>query len=89
MIREDPSAFIDKIGFVEEADVPDLIAQTNAFILAYSDFDSQSGVAVLAGVNSRPVIATFAGGVRDLQALGLAGVEIKQPVTTATILRSR
>ena len=86
MIREDPSAFIDKIGFVEEADVPDLIAQTNAFILAYSDFDSQSGVAVLAGVNSRPVIATFAGGVRDLQALGLAGVEIKQPVTTATIL---
>ena len=41
MIREDPSAFIDKIGFVEEADVPDLIAQTNAFILAYSDFDSQ------------------------------------------------
>jgi len=86
MIKEDPSAFIDKIGFVEEADVPDLIAQTNAFILAYSDFDSQSGVAVLAGVNSRPVIATFAGGVRDLQALGLAGVEIKQPVTTATIL---
>ena len=86
MIREDPSAFIDKIGFVEEADIPDLSAQSNAFILAYSDFDSQSGVAVLAGVNGRPVIATFAGGVRDLQALGLAGVEIKQPVTTATIL---
>jgi glycogen(starch) synthase len=86
IIREDPSAFIDRVGFVDEIEIPDLIKRADAFILAYSDFDSQSGVAVLAGINGRPVIATFAGGVRELKALGLAGVEIQQPVTPTTIV---
>ncbi|HZC34972.1 MAG TPA: hypothetical protein VE242_05135, partial [Chthoniobacterales bacterium] len=40
---------------------------------------------VLAGVNGRPVIATLAGGIAELKPLGLAGVEIQQPVTASTI----
>jgi glycogen synthase len=84
-INRDPSAFINKTGFVDEAEIPELIKCTDAFILAYSDFDSQSGVAVLAGVNGRPVIASFAGGIGELKPVGLAGVEIQQPVTPFTI----
>jgi glycogen synthase len=84
-INRDPSAFINKTGFVDEAEIPELIKCTDAFLLAYSDFDSQSGVAVMAGVNGRPVIASFAGGIGELKPLGLAGVEIQQPVTPFTI----
>ena len=84
-INRDPSAFINKTGAVDEAEIPELIKRTDAFILAYSDFDSQSGVAVLAGVNGRPVIASSVGGIGELKPLGLVGVEIQQPVTPSTI----
>jgi len=42
MIREDPSAFIDKIGFVEEADVPlihPLIFRRRSFATVGTNFD--------------------------------------------------
>ena len=84
-ISGDSSTFINRAGFIGETEIPDLIKRADAFILAYTDFDSQSGVAVLAGVNGRPVITSFAGGISDLKSLGLIGVEIEQPVTPSTI----
>ena len=84
-ITDDNLAFINRKGFVDGAAIPELVERSDAFILAYSDFESQSGVAVMAGVNGRPVIATFAGGIRELKSLGLVGVEIEQPLTPSTI----
>ncbi|HUB64251.1 MAG TPA: glycosyltransferase family 4 protein [Methylocella sp.] len=85
VITGDPSAFINKTGSVLDEEIPHLIERTDAFILAYSEFDSQSGVAVMAGVNGRPVISSFMGGIAELKPFGLTGVEIEQPITPFTI----
>ncbi|MGA7805724.1 glycosyltransferase family 4 protein [Bradyrhizobium sp.] len=85
---EDPDGVVNMLQFVADADLPDLVAKVDAFILAYSEFNSQSGVAVLAGLSGRPVITSFAGGIRELQAAGLVGVSIEEPICVATISKA-
>lgn len=85
LIADRPGLFDCSIGFIAESDVVQLLARCSALILPYEDFTSQSGVAVLAGCNGRPVITTAAGGIEDLFAHGLAGVRIAQPVTPQSI----
>ncbi|MBV8522015.1 MAG: glycosyltransferase family 4 protein [Acetobacteraceae bacterium] len=84
-IAEDPEGFIVDFGFIDDADIPRIIERVDAFILAYSDFSSQSAVAVMAGLSGRPVISSFAGGIQELRKAGLAGVDVGQPISAATI----
>ncbi|GGF30689.1 hypothetical protein GCM10011321_22460 [Youhaiella tibetensis] len=72
LIAEDTSGFDLRPGFVPDDALPELIARSDALVLAYRDFASQSGVAVLAALAARPVIATAAGGIGELMAEGLA-----------------
>ncbi|WP_158266841.1 glycosyltransferase [Alsobacter soli] len=81
----DQDAILFADGFIPDAEVPQLLARVDALVLAYADFSSQSGVAVLAGVNNRPVIATTAGGLQDLFDQGLAGELVATPVTAEAI----
>lgn len=83
-MSDDPEAF-DLSGFVQEDKLANLISQVDAFVLAYDDFHSQSGVAVMAGLSGRPVISSFAGGIGDLKALGLQGVKISRPINPESI----
>jgi glycosyltransferase involved in cell wall biosynthesis len=84
-MRGDGSGFVDRIGFVADAEIPDLIATIDAFILAYDGFESQSGVAIMAGLNGRPVVTSFAGGIGELRRIGLAGIEIAAPISASSI----
>ncbi len=83
-IAGNSNTFQLEIGFVSEPRLAQLTAQADAFLLPYEDFASQSGVAVLAALNGRPVLATRAAG-GELFALGMAGIEIAGPVSPATI----
>lgn len=84
LIAASPAQFQCEIGFVSELRLAQLTAEADAFVLPYADFASQSGVAVLAALNGRAVLATRAAG-GELFALGMAGVEIGEPVSPASI----
>jgi len=76
-IAADPAGFACEIGFVPETRLAELAEAADAFLLPYAEsFASQSGVAVLAGLSGRPVLATPAA-AGDLFGLGLAGVAIE------------
>lgn len=71
--------------FVPDGDIPGLLEASDALVLAYDHFASQSGVAVLAALAGRPVIATRSGGLDDLFDRGLAGCEISPSPTPQAI----
>lgn len=74
-----------EIGFVAEPRVAELLAASDAVLLPYADFNSQSGVAVLAAFAERVLIATPVGGIAELAGLGLEPVPVAEPVTAAGI----
>ncbi|WP_414474561.1 glycosyltransferase family 4 protein [Microvirga sp. M2] len=73
----DPTGTEVDVRFVPEEEISSIIAEVDAVLLPYRDFNSQSGVAVLAGLSARPVIASDAGGLADLFEMGLAGVRMR------------
>lgn len=85
IISQNAGAFVLELGFVEEARISELIAETDAFLLPYLDFDSQSGVAILAGTNGRPVIGSDSGGIHGLLQGGQPGVMISNPVSSSSV----
>ncbi len=83
-----PDGLIMETGFIADERVDELLAACDALLMPYTDFNSQSGVAVIAGMAGRPVIAAPAGGIADLIAAGLAAVEIPTPVDLDGVTRS-
>lgn len=74
-----------EIGFVPEARLDQLIAECDAVMLPYEEFNSQSGVAVLAACSERLLLCTDAGGLAELIGQGMEAVVVARPVTAATI----
>lgn len=74
-----------RVGYADDDAVRDLLAQSDALLLPYTDFHSQSGVALLAASNARPIIASAAGGIGALMAEGMPSVSIAQPVTAQSV----
>ncbi|MBQ0820537.1 glycosyltransferase family 4 protein [Microvirga sp. HBU67558] len=85
VISEDPSGFDVRASFISDDDLPSLLAEVDAFVLAYDNFHSQSGVAVLAALAGRPVIGTRSGGLSELFEIGMSGQVIEHPVTAESI----
>ncbi|GGL18810.1 glycosyltransferase family 4 protein [Caulobacter rhizosphaerae] len=83
-----PDGLVMETGFITDERVNELLSACDALLMPYTDFNSQSGVAVLAGMAGRPVIAAPAGGIADLIAAGLAAVEIPTPVDRDGVTRS-
>jgi glycosyltransferase involved in cell wall biosynthesis len=83
-----PDGLTMETGFIADERVDELLAACDALLMPYTDFNSQSGVAVIAGMAGRPVIAAPAGGIADLIAAGLAAVEIPTPVDLDGVTRS-
>jgi glycosyltransferase involved in cell wall biosynthesis len=75
-----PDAIEVQAGYVTNAKTADLIRRADAFLMPYRDFNSQSGVAILAATNARPAIAAPAGGIGELMQEGMPGVTIAEPV---------
>lgn len=88
LARAHPDAVTLEIGYVEDCRLHDLIAACDAFLLPYRDFNSQSGVAMLASSNARTVISSRAGGIGDLIADGMAAVPIEAPVDEAAVAKA-
>ncbi len=63
--------------YIEEHKVRDIIASAHLFLLPYTEFHSQSGVAALALSNGRPIVATRAGGLSELLIPSRTGLPIK------------
>jgi glycogen synthase len=85
LARQHPDTVTLEIGFVENDRLDQLMAQCDAFLMPYRNFNSQSGVAVLAASNGRPVIATAEGGIGALLREGMPGVEIAAPGDAAAV----
>ena len=85
LIRGHEARISVELGFVEETRLHALIAESEGVLLAYEDFNSQSGVAVLACFSLRPMIATRVGGIGELCDDGLEITEIERPVTAETV----
>lgn len=84
MIGDEAAFEVDR-RFIPDEDLPKLLSRVDAFVLAYENFDSQSGVAVLAAISARPVIGTESGGLADLFALGMAGERLPEQVSAEAI----
>jgi glycosyltransferase involved in cell wall biosynthesis len=84
-IARDPAGFDVRAGFFPDEALPELVAGVDAFLLAYQNFNSQSGVGVLAALSGRPVIGTGSGGLSELFERGLAGEIIDDTVTSESI----
>jgi len=80
-----PDAIELRLGYVDDDSLRDLLQSCDALILAYTEFSSQSGVALLAASNARPIIATQAGGIGALIAEGMPCAIIEQPVSADAI----
>lgn len=83
-----PDGVAMEVGFIPDERVDGLLADCDALLMPYTDFNSQSGVAVLAGMAGRPVIAAPAGGIADLIAGGLAAIEIRPPVDLPSVVEA-
>ncbi|NKJ02908.1 glycosyltransferase family 4 protein [Novosphingobium sp. SG707] len=80
LIRSSSAGIQVEEGYVNDERLEELIGNSDAFLLPYRNFHSQSGVAILAASNARPVIASHAGGIGDLIKDGMAGLGIDEPV---------
>jgi glycogen(starch) synthase len=80
-----PANISVELGFIEEERLHEIIAQSDAVLLAYEEFNSQSGAAVLSAFSERVIIGTKVGGLDELASLGLEMVEIERPVSAETI----
>lgn len=72
-------------GFVAEDRVREIVAMSDAFLLPYEQFNSQSGVAILGAMAQRTILATRTGGVAELCDHGLEAIPIETPVDARTI----
>lgn len=74
-----------EIAFIPEPRLNQLIAECDAVILPYEEFNSQSGVAVLAACSERLLLCTAAGGLAELVEQGLDPIIIQRPVTPESV----
>jgi len=80
-IAKSPGGITLEDRFVAENELPALVGWSDAFLLPYGEFHSQSGVAMLALANGKPLIASRSGGLADLLADEENGIEIKSDIT--------
>lgn len=69
--------------YIKDDEVLDVIRQSHIFLLPYTDFFSQSGVALLGLSNGRPIVATAVGGIAELIMPGKTGIVISEPTVPA------
>jgi glycogen synthase len=83
--REAPDAIELRLGYIADDELPALFDRIDALVMPYNEFFSQSGVALLAASNGRPIVAAPAGGIGALMAEGMPGEPIETPITGATV----
>jgi glycogen(starch) synthase len=78
LIRRCPQPIRLIEGFIPDEQLPELFASCHCFLLPYTQFFSDSGVAAIALANGRPVIGTRAGGLGALLEASNGGLVIEE-----------
>jgi glycosyltransferase involved in cell wall biosynthesis len=65
--------------YIEEQEIPGLLAKAHCVLLPYTTFSSDSGIAALALSNAKPIVATSSGGLGELLGAAELGIKIGQP----------
>ncbi len=65
--------------YIQEQEIPALLAQSHCVLLPYTEFSSDSGIAALALSNKKPIIATCSGGLGELLRAAEVGITITKP----------
>jgi glycogen synthase len=76
LIAQAPDGISYLDHYIGDQEVQEIIAAAHLFLLPYSEFHSQSGVASLALSNGRPIAATRVGGLSEILIPGVTGIEI-------------
>jgi glycosyltransferase involved in cell wall biosynthesis len=71
--------------FIEENELPDVLSGVDAILCPYENFDSASGVGILAVSNGIPLIATQAAVPAQLEKECSDYIKVEQPVTPISI----
>ena len=81
LINQKPAGIRVIHRYIEDHETGPLLAEHHAVLLPYAEFTSESGVAAMALANSRPIVATRAGGLGAILAKCPCGIAIQE--TTA------
>jgi glycogen(starch) synthase len=85
LIEANPDPINVLEGFVPDNKIPEIFAGCHCFLLPYTSFYSDSGVAFLALPNGRPIISTKAGGLGELLTSSGGGIAISSPTIEAIV----
>ena len=77
LIEASPEGITVIDRYIENEELKEVVAGAHFFLLPYTEFHSQSGVAALALSNGRPIVATRAGGLSDVLLPDRTGVFIE------------
>ncbi len=77
LIEASPEGITVIDRYIEDEELKEVVAGAHFFLLPYTEFHSQSGVAALALSNGRPIVATRAGGLSDVLLPDRTGVFIE------------
>jgi glycosyltransferase involved in cell wall biosynthesis len=85
LIAKQPAGIEVEERRIGDSEIAGLFARHDAVLLPYVDFHSDSGVAMLALSQGRPILATSAGGLGELLREADCGILIESPTVDAVI----
>ncbi len=83
VLAECPEPILLIEQFIPDERLADLFGKCHCFLLPYTSFSSDSGVAFMALANGRPIVSTKAGGLGALLEASGGGLAIEQPTVAA------
>jgi glycosyltransferase involved in cell wall biosynthesis len=85
LIKASPTGISVMDEYIQEEEIKDLIKGAHFFLLPYTEYHSQSGVAALALSNGRAIVAPHLGGLSEVLMPGRTGILIEQPTTVESV----
>jgi glycosyltransferase involved in cell wall biosynthesis len=82
LLAESSAGIELKKRYIQEEEIPGLLAQSHCVLLPYTAFSSDSGIAALALSNGKPIVATSSGGLGELLRAAELGIMIQEPTVT-------
>jgi len=89
LIDSSSAAICLKEGFVPHEKLADLFSSCHCFLLPYTTYSSDSGVAYMALANGKPIVSTDAGGLGWLLENSGAAIPISEPSVAGVIAALR
>lgn len=83
LLAQCPGPIVVIEQFIPDERLPKLFGDCHCFLLPYTSFSSDSGVAFMALANGRPIVCTKSGGLGALVAGSGGGLPIEQPTIEA------